>query len=408
MAYDGYISHLGDICGTVEPSPQIELLSDWRPMISNAELSELLATLYSAPLEPDNWQLFLQRLCVLTECSMGVLLTNSSQGNQALAGGGINLDPEPIRLYNSHYGSQDPFQQALMQNPRIGVIPSEELVRREDLVRTEFYNEVLDPFDLQYLTVTPCLFTAGLVDCISFWRGGRQGAMDGASVNLLKILLPHMHNALQLHHSVETANLRGRSLQAVTEQFQTAAFVLGRTGRVLYMNPEAEMMVRSGNVLSLKQNYLRTQEHAENVRLSALIANSIGASQSSSGGAKGLGSAMLVSRASSRPPLRLVALPFAVEGSIGCDRPCVIIFVSDPSTRMKPRGKVLRTLYGLTPAEARVADRLAEGHDVKTVASHLGITLETTRFHLKRVLSKTGTHRQTELMRLVLSLPGVQ
>jgi DNA-binding CsgD family transcriptional regulator len=35
-----------------------------------------------------------------------------------------------------------------------------------------------------------------------------------------------------------------------------------------------------------------------------------------------------------------------------------------------------------------------------------GIALETARFHLKRVTAKTGTRLQTELMRLMLSLPG--
>jgi DNA-binding CsgD family transcriptional regulator len=34
------------------------------------------------------------------------------------------------------------------------------------------------------------------------------------------------------------------------------------------------------------------------------------------------------------------------------------------------------------------------------------ITFETARFNLKRVLAKTGTRRQAELMRLMLSLPG--
>jgi DNA-binding CsgD family transcriptional regulator len=57
----------------------------------------------------------------------------------------------------------------------------------------------------------------------------------------------------------------------------------------------------------------------------------------------------------------------------------------------------------LTPAEARVADRLLE---VREIADRLGITLETCRFHLKRVLVNTGARRQAELIRLMLSLPG--
>jgi DNA-binding CsgD family transcriptional regulator len=66
----------------------------------------------------------------------------------------------------------------------------------------------------------------------------------------------------------------------------------------------------------------------------------------------------------------------------------------------------MKMLYGLTPTESRLADLLLEGLDVRGAAQRLGITIETARFHLKRVLAKTDTRRQTELMRLMLSLPG--
>jgi DNA-binding CsgD family transcriptional regulator len=36
----------------------------------------------------------------------------------------------------------------------------------------------------------------------------------------------------------------------------------------------------------------------------------------------------------------------------------------------------------------------------------LHTTLATTRFQLKRVQAKTNTHRQSELIKLMLSLPG--
>ena len=80
--------------------------------------------------------------------------------------------------------------------------------------------------------------------------------------------------------------------------------------------------------------------------------------------------------------------------------------MTDPTDRPQSRAATLRALFRLTPAEARVADLLLEGREMQEVANGLGLTLETTRFHTKRVLSKTGTRRQTELMRLMLSLPG--
>jgi len=66
----------------------------------------------------------------------------------------------------------------------------------------------------------------------------------------------------------------------------------------------------------------------------------------------------------------------------------------------------MRQLYGLTPTEARLADLLMEGLEVREIAERAGTTLETARVHLKRVLSKTGARRQMELVRLMLSLPG--
>ena len=79
--------------------------------------------------------------------------------------------------------------------------------------------------------------------------------------------------------------------------------------------------------------------------------------------------------------------------------------MSDPASRPQSRGTTLRALYALTPAEARVADLLLQGLETRDVANGMGLTLETTRFHVKRVLGKTGVKRQTELMRLMLSLP---
>ena len=52
-----------------------------------------------------------------------------------------------------------------------------------------------------------------------------------------------------------------------------------------------------------------------------------------------------------------------------------------------------------------MADLLGTGLEVREVGSRLGMTLETTRFHLKRILAKTGAKRQAELMRLMASMP---
>jgi DNA-binding CsgD family transcriptional regulator len=59
----------------------------------------------------------------------------------------------------------------------------------------------------------------------------------------------------------------------------------------------------------------------------------------------------------------------------------------------------------VTPSEARVADLLLQGIDTSEISAKLHITLETARLQVKRLLNKTGTRRQAELLRLLVSLP---
>jgi DNA-binding CsgD family transcriptional regulator len=63
-------------------------------------------------------------------------------------------------------------------------------------------------------------------------------------------------------------------------------------------------------------------------------------------------------------------------------------------------------LFGLTPAECRLADLLAEGLELRNCAECMHITVGTARFMLKSIFHKTETHRQSQLIRLLMGMPG--
>jgi DNA-binding CsgD family transcriptional regulator len=61
---------------------------------------------------------------------------------------------------------------------------------------------------------------------------------------------------------------------------------------------------------------------------------------------------------------------------------------------------------GLTPAEARLAGRLAAGDRPDEAAEALAMTKNTARIQLRVVLAVTGTGRQGELMALLAAWRG--
>ena len=69
-----------------------------------------------------------------------------------------------------------------------------------------------------------------------------------------------------------------------------------------------------------------------------------------------------------------------------------------------PAAEVLTALFDLTPAEARIARKIAEGRTVKEIADAGNLSVETVRGQLKTVLAKTGVDRQTDLALLLTGL----
>ena len=80
------------------------------------------------------------------------------------------------------------------------------------------------------------------------------------------------------------------------------------------------------------------------------------------------------------------------------------MLVVDPASQTRIDPAVAAAALGLTGMESRVAVLLAEGMNVREVAAATGRGESTIRSHVKHMFAKHGLSRQTDLVRLVLSL----
>jgi DNA-binding CsgD family transcriptional regulator len=69
-----------------------------------------------------------------------------------------------------------------------------------------------------------------------------------------------------------------------------------------------------------------------------------------------------------------------------------------------PPAAILAKTFRLTPAEAKLACVIARGASPEIAAGELKISRETARNQLKSVFAKTDTHRQSELVALLLQV----
>ncbi len=121
------------------------------------------------------------------------------------------------------------------------------------------------------------------------------------------------------------------------------------------------------------------------------------------------GGCLRVSRPGRSQPLHVSVMPMHTANpllDLGHERVCAALFLSDPIEAPAPPAAVLMALFGLTRAEARVAGALAEGRSLEEVSERFRLSKQTVRTQLKSVFFKTGTSRQSELVRLVLTSPA--
>ena len=84
-----------------------------------------------------------------------------------------------------------------------------------------------------------------------------------------------------------------------------------------------------------------------------------------------------------------------------------MIFVTDPEQPVEPSEKVLREMFELTYAEARLVRALMQESELKDAAQSANISLQTARSYLKRIFEKTGTSSQSQLVKLILTSPAM-
>jgi DNA-binding CsgD family transcriptional regulator len=73
-----------------------------------------------------------------------------------------------------------------------------------------------------------------------------------------------------------------------------------------------------------------------------------------------------------------------------------------------PSSSELISLFGLTPAESKLAIKLCERHTPKECAEHLGVSITTIRSQLRGIMEKTDSHRQAELLAKLISSPSAR
>ena len=165
----------------------------------------------------------------------------------------------------------------------------------------------------------------------------------------------------------------------------------------------AGLTATTGNALTDTGGVLRAARLCEHAELQRVLAPAL-----PSGGRTRAGGLVRVNRQHSVVRLVLIVSPVNHEVTQPHPGPmsALVLLVDPPSHRDIDAGRV-GAILGLTPAESQIAAMLTGGMTIRDIASASGRSVTTVKWHVQRVFAKLDVSRQADLVRLILSLPGV-
>jgi DNA-binding CsgD family transcriptional regulator/PAS domain-containing protein len=356
--------------------------------MSHDQVLSLIGDIYDAAADVRRWPETLQRIADAFEAQEASI---SSVGPTAVPWlVAPRSDPAFLQSYAAYYHPLNLFWRHMSRLP-VGTVATDRMVMQKDeLHGSEFFNDWSRPQG--YLTVMGATLLVEDGWRTEFVMPGRKD-FGAEHLKLYGALAPHLVRAVQLNQRLAFAELASARTSAALDHLDQGALVVDAQGRVLFANRAAEALFATGD-LKLRDQVLRA--NGETTALHAMIA-ACAAAEPDAGGH------LALPRDNDRLPLALLIMPLRGEVPWLPRLPgAAIIFVSDPHAAAAPDPEHLRTQFGLTRAEAALVVEIVKGDGLQAAAERLGIVAGTARTHLHRVLAKTRTTRQADLVRLVL------
>jgi DNA-binding CsgD family transcriptional regulator len=278
-----------------------------------------------------------------------------------------------------------------------------------DFRRSDIYREAVRPAGGFYGIVAPLIRRPDREVIFSVGRDLGKANFSDDDLEAIGLVVPHLTTALQVRSRLAAADLRAKGAYGVITQLNIGVVLIDGSMRPIFANHCAEALAHScdGLLLSGKEVSASRASDAKSLRgaiAAAIALNHAGRYVSEAAIRPQVSMRCFLSRRPPRLPLVVRVFPISpsdtMEGISSGTRAALFVIELDKPAAIDPIG--LAATFHLTHREATLATLLAQGLDLAEAASQSGIGIGTARGYLKHILAKTDTHRQAELVSLLL------
>jgi DNA-binding CsgD family transcriptional regulator len=361
--------------------------------VSLEQFSEAVAQIHEAAAAPQQWPQALAAIMSLVDGERASLLEIEATGSLSNVTQ-IGHDPASAREYAKNYYAIDPTCELVFRVPSMHAIATYDFFSEGYRSRHPYFDFArrIDIGDVAGLHCPSAHNRRSALGVQRAFRAKRYGADERKT---LELLARHISIARRVEGQLGEAWAAAAQMEAAFAAISCAALVLDGSGAVQHANAAAESLLRRGEGVGVRHGRLRFTDPPTQARFLIAVRAAVAEFGRSSAHplvlANGETAELLIA------PLR-PNNPRAGQWQL----PLALAVISVGGVDTAAIAWRMRQVYGLTPAEARVASLLAVGKNLQEIATVTGVTEPTLRTHLRSIFGKTGTRRQAELVAVAL------
>lgn len=359
-------------------------------MHNAAQEAELIDRIYECAVVPELWPQVLDDVAKMTDSRGGILFSARKSLYWTAS--------ETIRDAFAEYVSDGWFHRCsrrvcLYSRSEPSFFVEQDFWTEAELDANPIYRDFFRPRGLGWSAGTGLAVPTGDNIVFSVERDYAGGPIQPAQVAWLNSLRPHLARS-----AFVTARLRLQRAQGASEALTALglpALLIDGTGAVIESNPLAQdlddLIVWGAN------NRVLLADKRANEMLHGSLATIDVAAQASA-------SSFPVRDATGKAAMvaHLIPIKRSAHDILGLSY--ALLMLTPVAAERRPSTNLVRSLFDLTPSEARVADGLVTGKTLEEIAESGDVAITTVRSQLRRVLEKTGCTRQAEVAALLANI----
>jgi DNA-binding CsgD family transcriptional regulator len=348
---------------------------------------DLVDRIYECSVVPEAWPNVLDDVAALAASTGGLLFSARKALNWTASESVADIFSAYV---NDGWFGKCSRRVCLMSQDEPSFFVEHDFWSEDELNADPVYRDFFRPRGLGWSAGTGLQVPTGDNIVFSVERAFSDGPIDSESVSRLNAIRPHLARS-----ALVSARLQMKRAQGATEALaalQLPAFLLKETGEV------AEASTLTEGLGTYVTWGARGHLHLNDRQANMMLEDALSALDNM--GQDGVRS-FPVRDSEGNPALvgHIVPVRRSAHDVFG-DNFALLLLVPVTSDRA-PSAQLMKSLFDLTPSEARVAKGIVKGDTPEDIATQGQVAISTVRSQLRRVLEKTGCARQADLSALL-------